>query len=142
MLEWLKDLVRPIRLEDPGFGPVRHFRDAKFWEGKTPFPPLGREVEVLIHGPEAGPSDAQRVFYKEVQDRYAALWPELERMLKAEAMEIEESHRARFCLLSVNVPAAPGQAVEWELSYETEPPSWHYTVTLQGWKPRAVLAEC
>jgi hypothetical protein len=32
MLEWWKDLVRPIRRTDSKFGELRYLRDARFWE--------------------------------------------------------------------------------------------------------------
>jgi hypothetical protein len=59
MLEWWKDLVRPIRTTDPQFGKLRYLRDARFWEGRATFSPIAAEIEVLIPGEPSGPADKQ-----------------------------------------------------------------------------------
>ncbi len=142
MLAWLKDAIQPIRIHDPRFGPLRFFRDAQFWEGQAAFGPVGYVIEILVKGPATGPTEEQRVFYGAAQDRYRSLWPEIDRMLCEEAARVKGAKGAAFRLVCINLPADPGEGAVWELSYETEPSSWHFTVSLEGWVPRQILAEC
>ena len=141
MFEWWKDLIRPIRISDSRFGDLRYLRDARFWEGKSPFAPLDREVEVLIDGDANGPTDRQRVFFDEIESRYDALWPAIEGKLEVEARNLELANDVEFSLVGLQVPDVPGDQAEWDLSYETVPPSWHFTVTVSGWSPVNVIAE-
>lgn len=142
MLAWLKDLFRPIRLRDPRFGDLRYLRDARFWEGKVAFAPVGREVEVLISGPATGPTDEQRSFLAELERRYDGLWPGIKDKLLLEARDTAADGPLEFELVGLDVPEKPGPDGEWELSYEARPASWHFTVSLRGWEPGEVVGEC
>ena len=141
MLEWWKDLFRPIRVSDARFGSLRFLRDARFWEGRAHFHPIDGEVEVLIHGSAAGPTDKQRAFFEEAERRYPELWPAVRAKLLVEAKQVELNVE-EFALVCVDVPESPTSVTEWQLSYETRPPSWHFTVTMRDWQPHDVLAEC
>ena len=141
MLEWWKDLFRPIRVSDRRFGQLRFLRDARFWEGRAAFRPTHGQVEVLIHGSRSGPTDAQRSFFDEVERRYTELWPAVLASLGDESKRVELV-ASEFELVCVDIPETPGPTVEWQLSYETHPRSWHFTVTMQDWRPQSVLAEC
>lgn len=142
MFEWWKDLVRPIRKTDPQFGKIRYLRDARFWEGHAAFSPIAAEVEVLIPGEPSGPADEQRAFFDDIQKRYDLLWPDVLKVLDTEALRVESDGR-EFVLVCVDLPAPSGGGdCEWALSYETKPPSWHFTVQMKGWMPAEVVAEC
>ena len=59
-----------------------------------------------------------------------------------------EKHRenappeASFVLVGVELPDEPGEAAEWNLLYETDPPGWFYSVKLQGWSVLGIGEEC
>jgi hypothetical protein len=95
MLEWWKDLVRPIRRTDPQFGKLRYLRDARFWEGRAAFSPIASEVEVLIPGEPSGPADDQRAFFNDIRKRYDSLWPDVLTVLDTEARRVENARRLR-----------------------------------------------
>lgn len=142
MFEWWKDLLRPIRRTDAQFGSLRYLRDARFWEGRGVFAPIAAEVEVLIPSEPSGPTDEQRAFFNEIQTRYESLWPDVLNVLETEARRVEITSR-EFVLVCVDLPAPGGDAgQEWALSYETKPPSWHFTVQMRAWVPVEVIAEC
>ena len=142
MFEWWKDLVRLIRRTDAQFGSLRYLRDARFWEGRALFSPIAAEVEVLIPGEQSGPADEQRAFFNEIQTRYDSLWPEILKVLETEARRLEIKSR-EFVVVCVDLPAPGGDADrDWALSYETKPPSWHFTVQMTAWMPAQVVAEC
>jgi hypothetical protein len=143
MLDWLKDLVSPIRIDDSRFGTIRYLRDARFWEGKARFAPTGSEVEVLIPGGPRGPTSEQYVFYDHLQARYEALWPDLRERLAAEALRVQVDTRD-FALVCIDLPdpAAAQSPAEWSLGYETSPPSsWYFTVEMDGWTPAEVVTD-
>jgi hypothetical protein len=86
--------------------------------------------------------ETQYRFWQAVQARYADMLPSIEALARAEAAEVELPPHLRFVLVHVAVPQEPADDAEWELSYETEPPTWHFTCTFHGWEPIHVLAEC
>jgi hypothetical protein len=141
MLDWLQDVVAPIRKRDSRFGELRFMRTTGFWEGRTPFRPLGRAIEVLVWGHSGGPSDEQRAFFDVVEERYDSLWPLIKERLDTEARSVGAASDV-FDLVAVSVPAEPGPSAAWELSYETRPPSWHFTVRMAAWAPGEIVAEC
>jgi hypothetical protein len=141
MFEWWKDLVSPIRIHDPRFGPLRFLRDACFWEGRAAFEPVGTDIEVILFGSEAGPTEQQRSFFADVQRHYRALWPAVQTRLLDEARRVKLSD-PRFELAAIVLPSNPTATAEWQLTYDTEPASWHFTVTVQDWQPKTAFAEC
>ena len=50
-----------------------------------------------------------------------------------------DTESREFVLVGVSLPRPTGEILEkdWELSYETSPPSWHFTVQMKGWSPAA-----
>jgi hypothetical protein len=139
MLSWLKDLIRPVQQQDPKFGRLRYLRDARFWEGKVEFQPIGGKVEVLIPAEARGPSDQQRAFFDELVRRYDSLWPDVRVQLGAEARKQGGADVSGFELVAIDLPS--DRDAEWALSYESRPPSTHFRVILRAWRPREVVAE-
>jgi hypothetical protein len=141
MLDWWKDLFLPVRATDSRFGPLRYLRDARFWEARVHFSPVDGDVEVLIHGSRSGPTDQQRSFFAEAERRYPIVWPAIHEHLLDEAKR-GHANASEFHLVCVDVPEDPSPVAEWRLSYETSPPTWHFTVTMQNWQLAGVHAEC
>lgn len=143
MLGWLKDLVRPIHRADAQFGNMRYVRDGSVWEGWARFPPIEGQVEVLLSGSLAGPTSEQRAFFGQLEAGYSALWPVVERELRqALAADLAAPQEARFLLKGIDLRELLGSLPEWELLYETEPPSWFFAVQMKGWQPVDVSVEC
>jgi hypothetical protein len=118
-------------------------RDARFWEGRALFTPTGTHIEVLIDGDVSGPTDQQREFYDDIEKQYESWWPPVLRALKREAAQLGvEGQRVVFVAISIGRPDGARVIREWELSYETTPKSWHFTVRMREWLPVAVVAEC
>lgn len=141
VFDWLRDLVVPVRRVDPRFGSIRYLRSGGFWEGKASFQPLGRPVEVLIWDDAQGPTEDQRRFFNDLEDRYDAVWPVFQQAIVAEAEKLGAATEG-LELACVDVPQTPGVEAEWAVSYETQPRSWHFTLQLRGWTPEGVIAEC
>ena len=142
MFKWFKG-ARPLRMVDPRFGDLRYQRDAQFWEGRAEFAPLRAPVEVLIDGPDTGPTEGQRAFLDELERRYDAMWPDVRERL-AHAAQRVHADSSTLVLVAISIPrgGVDRAGEEWNLSYETRPSSWHCTVHMIGWTPQDVTAEC
>jgi hypothetical protein len=143
VLNWLKDLVSPVRVADPVLGPLRYLRDTRTWEGWLAFGPTGTQVELLLSGPVTGPSAEQRLFLSQVQARYSELLPSLENELQ-QAVPAGVAVPGRFVLKAIDLPEELSGVPDWELCYEAEPAGdlSYFAVQLQGWRPVSVSVEC
>jgi GT2 family glycosyltransferase len=138
MFDWLKDIVRPVWMDDPQLGRLRYFRDTRTWEGWIAFPPVGRQIEILLTGTHTGPTEHQREFLRALESRYEQLWE----AVRPDLLEAAVSRPKVFTLVGIDLPAVVDDGVEWELCYETEPESWLFTVQMRGWTPENVSVEC
>ena len=144
MIDWLKDLVRPIRRTDPQFGRMRYLRDTCTWEGWTSFAPTGGQVEVLLSGDRTGPSEQQRQFVRTLETRYASIFPAVRSSL-IEAVGPEAGISGlpvEFTLVAIDLPAELTDATTWELCYETEPKARFLAVEMKAWQPTNVSVDC
>ena len=142
MFEFWKDLFWPIRIQDPRFGPLRYLRDARMWEGTQRFAPVDHEVEVVIFGEAGGPTERQHAFFDELAERYDGLWPAVRDKLEAAARDFGLDGELRFRFDGLSIPEQPGDGADWELSYETEPPSrFYFNVLFEGWTPVMVVVD-
>ncbi len=142
MFEFWKDLFRPIRKQDPRFGPLRYLRDARMWEGNRHFAPVGHEVGVVIFGEASGPTDRQCAFFDELAARYGGLWPAIRERLDAAARDYGLEGATQFRFDGLSIPEQPGDTADWDLSYETEPPSrFYFNVLFKGWTPVMVVVD-
>jgi len=142
MLEWVKDIVRPVRTEDPRFGSLLFSRAAGFWEGRSSFRPVNGPVDVLVFGSADGPTEVQRTCFAALEDRYEAILPAIEERLTTEANRVPAARGRAFRLVAIDIPEQAGGVTKWALSFETDPPSWHFTVLMRGWSAHQVVAEC
>jgi hypothetical protein len=143
VLNWLKDIVSPVRVTDPVLGPLRYLRDTRTWEGWIAFAPTGTQVELLLTGAMTGPTAEQRVFLSQLQARYSELLPSLENELR-QAVPEDVSVPGPFVLKAIDLPEELSGEPAWELCYEVEAASGlsFYVVQLQGWHPVNVSIEC
>jgi hypothetical protein len=85
---------------------------------------------------------AQREFIKELEKVYPSLAPILEQRLRERAaLDPEFSNPLSFKLVAIDLPEDPQQS-KWELSFETEPPSWFFVVEMEQFSPAQVTIEC
>jgi hypothetical protein len=62
----------PAEFDDPYFGRLRLDKQAG-WIGTRLFPPVGRNVEFALGHVSGGPSEGQREFFQQIEERYQAL---------------------------------------------------------------------
>jgi len=143
MIDWLKDMIRPIRLTDPQLGRMRYLRQTRTWEGWTEFPAVGRGVDVLLSGDVTGPTADQRVFLQELKARYEGIFPAVRsNLVEATAAGALSAAAVEFILVGLNLPAEVTDEMAWELCYETEPQTRFLAVQMKGWVPMDVSEEC
>ena len=141
-LEWLLDVVRPVRRSDAQFGQMRFLRQVQWWEATMRFEPIDAGVSLLIRAPRSGPTASQRGFVREFQSRYARLEPLLVQELRVEADELGLPTTTKFVLDFVEVPATHGTNARWRLGFRTVPPHSDFSLTMQDWEPVSAAHEC
>ncbi len=138
MLAKLLARFRPLRTEDPVFGPLR-FQRVGTWEGHVQFAPTQSAVEILLDGGLSGPTEAQRHFFSELSARYPSLTPILREALTRRFAAIPErsleASAEAFTLVCIGLPEDPYSSSPSELSFEGSASHLHFTVALSGWSP-------
>jgi hypothetical protein len=138
-IAWLRDVFRPLRRTDPEFGDMLYLRQVQWWEACIRFAPTGTELDVFVHADEAGPSESQRRFLRDLTDRYGSLMEELDERLRAVAATMDLPSDVRFEPGLIEVPPAPGGDARWEIVFATVPVSLpliqSIVVAMEGWTP-------
>jgi hypothetical protein len=144
MINWLKDLISPVRLTDPYFGSMRYLRDAQFWEAQRVFSPVGNTVEILAKSHLSGPTEKQRDFFVQLEARYESLWPGIRQRLMKEAQRSSAQSRS-FTLVTIDLPNSACLDVrpdcDWVLFYETLPAELNVSVHMRGWLLDHIVVE-
>jgi len=145
VLNWLKDLIAPVRVTDPELGPLRYYRDTGAWQGWMAFVPTNTQVEILLKGPQSGPTVGQRHILREISERYVALWPSLHFELCGCNPSGGGRCAQRLILQSISLSEMEsGEAATWDMGYNVNTADElesFVIVHLQGWKPICVSAD-
>jgi len=67
-------------IDDPTFGDLRLFPD-RGWECEVLFSPIGERITVCIDAPRSGPTASQRLLFKQIEQRWGDIFPEISRAL-------------------------------------------------------------
>ena len=121
------------RIIDPTFGELRRLADSS-WTGEVVFSPTRQRVAVSIDASAAGPTDEQRSLFKQIEEKYEELLPEISRSL---AEYVEEDWQFELC--DIELPADP-QSDKWTGQYERtgEEEVLGYFVDVVDWKVAGV----
>jgi hypothetical protein len=145
--------VRAPRLDDPFFGRLvyRKMRDQRLshWQAARVFAPTGQEIDLFIRAPSppAAPTEAQRAFYRDVEDGYADILAALEPRLRPEVEEwlgrkIAGALDAELTLASFSIPVPSAILPSWEISFAAATDPDHlFTATLRGREVQEVSIE-
>ncbi len=68
-------------LFDPVFGELQFFEHLGCWEGGLAFSAIQSDVAISIDANENGPTDEQRSLYRQIEQKYNVLYPEIRRAL-------------------------------------------------------------
>ena len=138
MFEWWKDLLRPIRVDDPDFGRMCYLRQTSTWECQSPFAPVSGLVEVLIDGEISGPSAAQRQRWRELATHYSRLRAEAEAAIgKVVAEQGIEDFEFRLAATSLPAEVESGPDLELTFGNASGPPQ--FDVEISSWRIRQVV---
>lgn len=133
----LLDRLRGVRtIHDPALGMLRTVGDAGVWEGAVPFAPTGEQVELMLDAGPGGPTAEQQRFPAELARRYAALLPEVERVLRAAAAADPSDVR----LVVIDIPETGADTGCCELTYESKAGDL-YSIQITAWAPRVIEPE-
>lgn len=133
----IAEAFKPLTLNDPVFGTLR-FQKVGFLEGKVRFKPLSADVEVLVDGDSTGPTEEQRRWFKEVEDKFPALLPDIVegampqiREWNADLTKDKMLQELKLETISVN-KCVPGKH-EWDLTFNAESLEHWVNVSLIDW---------
>ena len=131
-------------LTDPLFGPLIYFPMTQTWSGKIQFPPLDREVEILVDANDSGPAESHREFFNSL----VARWPEIQVAIGeilfppmkdwAKSDYDETNPWAYFDLRGIRIPTLATEPVEWAISYWCPSDHHYFDVQMSGWKPEGL----
>ena len=123
----------------PVFGRIAYQGDATWELGKATFPPVGHDVEVIIHAGIDGPSDAHLRYWRELIERWPALKTACEHLLRRTLVHWIESPEcgdiwSRVDLESLTIyPGVPPE--QWELKFWCEEAGHWPTILMRQWTP-------
>lgn len=150
MFEFITNIFRPKQKEplptlaDPFFGNLVHFPAAELWSGAIKFPPVDREIEILIEAGESGPGETQRAFFNELVSRWPGiqdaigeiLFPPIKKWAKR---DYDESNPwGYFDLRGIRIPSLTSEPIEWAISYWCPSVKHHFDVQMSGWSPEGL----
>ena len=142
LFDRFKSMLSPVSKDDPFFGPVR-FQKAGFWEADMHFAPEDGRVEIVIAGGKNHPTEAQRRFYRELEQRYPQLKQEAGEYLLEQLRNWREDFEpddvwTQFRLESFSLPDPDAGAQEWELVYELHDDGHLFCVMMNRWQVEGI----
>ena len=133
--------LKPIKIEDPYFGPLLYMKAARghssYWEGALNLEPLHKRIEVYIDAPspEEPTSQAQRDFFRWVERDYSSICSIVEERFRAEPWAqqlVSGRFEDAFCISSLSIPLCRAPGEEWSIVFEAAADEDHiFTVHFQ-----------
>lgn len=135
---------------DPLFGLMKFrrrygFFGMGFWETEFDFTPVEKRVKVYITAGRNGISEAQRDFYRGLEQRYTEMTILIGRVLIDLPFDFHdkdflvsrygEPKWVDFELATIIIPSFKAPVFEWEISYNYLTTREIYAVHFEGWKP-------
>jgi hypothetical protein len=142
MFRKLLDRFRPVRVEDPFFGPLLYMKMPRdrlsYWEGARRFAATGKTAEVFIDAasPTEPPMQAQRDFFRRLETDY----PEVCSIVADAFAEDEWARKLMkgpfekaFSLSSLSIPLCVEPDEEWEITFRARKDEEHlFSATMSG----------
>lgn len=141
MLEWVKDLVRPLWYTDPVFGRLRFLRATGVWEGRLFFTPINADIELFLTDSPHGPGEDQHKWFEQLLQRFDELLGDVIPVLGRAAPASQTISDSDFRLVAVSLSSMTTEPPYWELTFERISTSGQYDVTMEGWVPTRVEPE-
>jgi hypothetical protein len=138
MLDWFKDLLRPIRRDDPDFGKMRFLRQSSTWECEAHFGPTSSRLEVLVFGDPAGPDPRQREIWRELSRHFESLHSQATVRI-GEVVDSLKIDDFEMGLAAVAIPEAGIEDFEVELTYGHRSGPPQFDVRVASWQIREII---
>ncbi|HKX83702.1 MAG TPA: hypothetical protein VJL58_05760 [Pyrinomonadaceae bacterium] len=138
------------RRKDEVFGEIRFGRTfgiigAGFWDGQVEFLPLEKQVKVRVASGVSGPTQAQREFFIELENRYINIAGHIREVLLKTPLKyfgsdffgklMPELDWRDFELDAVGIEKIQSSQHRWSLSFCHAPMTVSYSVNFDGWTP-------
>lgn len=138
MIEWWKDVFRPLRIEDGAFGQMRFLRQTSTWECQAYFRPINGPVDVLVEGDSTGPTASQRKTWQALPSHYARLADEA-RALIEKAVKEQQVDGFEFQLAAISLPRDSVSSHELELTFGNRSGPPQFDVRIASWRLQDVV---
>jgi hypothetical protein len=123
----------------PVFGRIVYQGDAVWELGKAVLPPVGHEVEVIIHAEIDGPGEAHMDFWRDLIERWPKLKMQCEPLFRRTLVDWIEAPERGDIWSRVTVESLPIYSEvppdQWELVFWCEEAGHWPTVSMRTWTP-------
>ncbi len=134
-LKGLIRLFKPLRRQDPIFGSMLYMQGMDYWETKTFFLPIQREIEIFVDGGEDDDFTIQRKFMQELSAKWETVIRNArEAVTKSLQEEVQATAEIDVEQLqpSFSVPKANFTDADWQLTLANENESVFVEVKMKG----------
>ena len=150
--ESLRLRLKPLRREDPDFGPlvfvyIANAPERSYWEAEWLFPPVGYPVSIGLDGDQTGPSREARAFYLSRVSEFDRILQEARPQLEKVAREwldrpLAESLWDDVKLAGFGTDDLKATPPTWEVSFETTGRRWlGITIPMVGDRAQEALVD-
>ena len=142
---------KPTIVHDDFFGALRFigFKDSSknYFEGKGHFASTNVETEYLIQADIDGPTDQQKMFYKDLQSDFTEYIDKMKPLIEDEfrnwkdEFEIKDFNK-EFKLVCITIPRLDKTPAIWDMSFTTIHDMNHQvTIDFVGDQPNGILID-
>jgi hypothetical protein len=116
---------KSIVLHDELFGEIKFLdfgKNVSYFEAKVVFAPGGHTITCLIPADESGPTESQRVFYRQLQANYVAYTEKVKHLIEEEFRHFNEEFKIEdfskeLELEHLQLPQPGKPDYEWEMAF-------------------------
>ena len=142
---------KPVIVQDDFFGSLRfmNFKDSSknYFEGKGLFVPTNSETQYLIHADIDGPSDNQKVFYRDLQANFTQYVEKIKPLIEYEFRNWKENFTIddfykEFNLVCITIPRHDTSPLIWDMAFTTiHDLNHHVTIDFVDVDPKGILID-
>ena len=119
-----------VSLRDPVFGKIQYSPQMGCWEGEVQIAAVESRVSITIDATEDGPTEVQRLLFKQIERKYDDLFPAIRDALTA---YVQNDWEFEICEIVINKEDDPE---DWAAEYNAltdEDGDMFYSVYFVGW---------
>ncbi|MBO9633259.1 MAG: hypothetical protein J7578_09085 [Chitinophagaceae bacterium] len=140
---------RPV-FQDEFFGALKFFSNKNtngFFSGTIHFPPVKKEIELLIRAEIDGPTEKHREFYHQFQQNYLMYIEKAQQLIEEEFRNWKEDFaivdfNTEFSLIHLEIPNPEVRPLTWDISFSSIHDLNHYfTISFAGEEATSIVID-